>query len=208
MIPISVNRYALVCRPFAHNAITSGKSTLIQITTLSVFVLFTGIFELYKGQTTRLMYKMCFFIISVVISVSLPLIVTLLFTFLIICELRRKTKNVSKTVEDSASTVLASTKCERKKSRAIKTIKVMTRAIIATNLAFIILTLPSTVLRVIWFFFKLEHDSDPYWNLAITSLTLLSDINFSINIFIYTLYLSRFRSTLWGFFTCHSCRES
>ena len=33
MIPISANRYALICRPFTHKAVTSKKSTIIQITT-------------------------------------------------------------------------------------------------------------------------------------------------------------------------------
>ena len=42
MIPISANRYALICRPFTHRRITSKKPTLIQITTLTVFIVTTA----------------------------------------------------------------------------------------------------------------------------------------------------------------------
>ena len=47
MIPISVNRYALFTR-----RVVSQKCTLIQITTLTMFALSAGIFELYEENMT------------------------------------------------------------------------------------------------------------------------------------------------------------
>ena len=50
MILISVNRYALICRPFTHRRVTSQKSTLIQITIITVFAISAGIYDLCRDK--------------------------------------------------------------------------------------------------------------------------------------------------------------
>ena len=186
MIPISVNRYALICRPFEHNKITSQKSTFIQITTLTVFAFTMGIFELYFMQMTRFMYNICGLIINTIMSVAFPLIVTVVLTVLVI----RKFNTMDVILENLRP---ASRQNERN----------LTKAAIAISVAFIFLTLPSLVLRVISFFPKFENDINCY--LVLIWLVLVSDVNFSINIFIYIICLEKFRSTLFGFFTCKCC---
>ena len=191
MIPISANRYALICKPFTHHVITSTKSTLIQITTLAVFALSSGIFELYLNQITKSLYSICNLIINAVMCSILPLIVTFVLTVLVICEFRR----MNRTLGDSVRTGANSRQGERN----------VARAMIAVNVAFIVLILPQAVFRIIWIFFKLENNSD--YSLALIWLTFLSDLNFSVNIFIYTLCLPRFRSTLLGLFAYKCCRK-
>ena len=196
MIPISVNRYALICRPFEHNKITSQKSTFIQITALTVLAFTTGIFELYYRQMSNFMLSICNLIINLIMTAILPLIITSVSTCLVI----RKFNRMNKTSEDSAI------QGGRKVTRALTAIYTTTRAMIATNVAFIILTFPSTVLRVICFIPVMEKHYIPC-NAALIWLILVSDINFTINIFIYTIYLPKFRSTLFGIFMCKYCSK-
>ena len=184
MIPISANRYALICKPFSHRRITSQKSTFAQIATLTVFSFSAGIFELYRWQMTQFTYQICVLVINLIMSVVIPLIITFVLTILVIREFRR----MNTTLEGPASRLGE---------------KNVTRAMMAVNVAFIVLNLPPTVFGVVFYFSKLESNSD--YSLAFIGLIILNDINFSINIFIYTLCLPIFRSTLLGFFTCKCC---
>ena len=190
MIPISANRYALICRPFTHHVITSKKSTLIQITTLAVFALSSSIFELFRGKMSDSVYKWCVVFLDRTLSFALPLIITFVLTVLVIREFRR----MNRTLEYSVRTGVDSRQGERN----------VTRTMIAVKVAFIILVLPPTVLRFIYLFFKLKT-----YNFTFISIIFLhvSDLNFSINILIYTLCLPRFRSTLLRLFTCKCCRK-
>ena len=191
MIPISFNRYALICRPFTHHAITSQKSALIQITALTVFALTTNVYELYRKQMSWLLYKVCVLIISVILSVVFPLLVTFILTVLVTREFRR----MNRTLVDFVNAGAFSRQGERN----------MTRAMIAVNVAFIVLILPSMLLHVILYFSNVKFGNN--WNLASLWLTLISDINFSINIFVYTFCLPKFRATLLGLFTCKCCMK-
>ena len=193
MIPISANRYALICKPFSHHVITSKKSTLIQITTLSVVASSTGIYELYFNQINWVLYNMCVLIINSVMSAVLPLLISFILTILVIREFRR----MNRTLEDSVRTRADSRQGERN----------VTRTMIAVNVAFIVLILPPTVLRVIWFVYFSSLKNNIYYNTALYWLIITSDLNVSINIFIYTMCLPKFRSTLLGFFTCKCCRK-
>ena len=188
MIPISANRYALTCRPFTHHVITSKKSTLIQITTLTVFALSSGIYELYSNQMNWSVYIICVLIIHNGISIVLPSIATFVLTILVIREFRR----MNRTLEDAVRTGANSRQGERN----------VTRTMIAVNVAFIVLTLPGCLS------FAICSQVDVKYFYSITSLLLLvSDINFSINIFIYSLYLPKFRSALLRFFKWKCCKK-
>ena len=109
MILISVNRYALVCRPFTHRRITSQKSTLIQITTLTVFAISAGIYDLCRDNMAWFIYAICNLIFGELFSV-LPLIITCVLTILIIRKFRRK----NKTKEATGSVGAVSRKDESK----------------------------------------------------------------------------------------------
>ena len=188
MIPISANRHALICRPFTHHVITSKKSTLIQITTLALFAFSAGIFELYLYQISRFVNYMCNLIINIIMSVILPLLITFVLTILVIREFRR----MNRTLEDSVRTGADSRQGERN----------VTRAMIAVNVAFIVLVLPGCL-----HFAVCLQVNFKYCYSIISLLVLVSDINFSINIFIYILYLPKFRSTLLRFFKWKCCKK-
>ena len=188
MIPISANRYALICKPFTHNVITSKKSTLIQITTLTVFALSSSIYELYFNQMNLSVYIICALIIQDGISIVLPLIVTFVLTILVIREFRR----MNRTLEDAVRTGANSRQAERN----------VTRTMIAVNVAFIVLVLPAGILSCICWQIKFS-----YCYSAKIALFLISDVNFSINIFIYTLFLPKFRFTFFAYFKWKCCKE-
>ena len=188
MIPISANRYALICKPFTHHVITSKKSTLIQITTLTVFALSSGIFELFGGKMLYSIYKWCIVFFYRTLSVALPLLITFVLTVLVIREFRR----MNRTLEDSVRTGADSRQAERN----------VTRTMIAVNVAFIVLVLPANLLSSICGEFHFSYCSS-----ATTALFTISDINFSINIFIYTLFLPKFRSTFVGYFKWKCCKK-
>ena len=97
MIPISANRYALICRPFTHRKITTQKSTLIQITTLIIFVFSTGIYQFMKK---RQMMILCHIVIDVTMSAVLPFIISFILTILVLREFRR----MNRTLEDAVRT--------------------------------------------------------------------------------------------------------
>ena len=94
MIPISANRYALICRPFTHHIITSKKSTLIQITTLTVVALSSSIFELFRRKMSHSIYKWCVVFLDRTLSVALPLIITFVLTVLVIRVFRRMNRTL------------------------------------------------------------------------------------------------------------------
>ena len=188
MIPISANRYALICKPFTHYVITSKKSTLIQITALTVFALSSGIFELFRRKMLYSIYKWCIVFFDRTLSVALPLLITFVLTILVIREFRR----MNRTLEDSVRTGADSRQGEKN----------VTRAMIAVNVAFIVLVLPAGILSGICEEFHFSYRSS-----ATTVLFTISEINFSINIFIYTLFLPKFRSTFFGYFKWKCCKK-
>ena len=188
MIPISANRYALICKPFTHHVITSKKSTLIQITTLTVVAATTEIHHFF--QKTSFIYNLCFLIFFGILSILLPLIISFVLTVLVIRELRR----MNRTLEDSVRTGADSRQGERN----------VTRTMIAVNVAFIVLVLPALVISIIEVFIC-EYGS--ICRVTAVWIRLITDINYYINIFIYTLYLPKFRSTLLGIFKCKCCKN-
>ena len=133
-------------------------------------------------------YSICVLIINVVMSMVLPSIISFVLTILILCEFRR----MNRTLEDSVRTGADSRQGERN----------VTRTMIAVNVAFIVLTLPAGLLYGICF---QVNSSDCFSIFKL--LMLINDINFSINIFIYTLYLPKFRTTLIGLFRCNCCKK-
>ena len=191
MIPIGANRYVLICKPFTHRTITSRKSTIIQITTLTVFVATTGIYEvLYPKHMTQFIYNVFDLTFYGIMSFVLPLIISFVLTLLVIREFRR----MNRTLEDSAIAGASSRQGERN----------MTRAMIATNVAFVVLSFPALVINIIYFF-MCSYGSGCH--VAFIWIMLIADINYYINIFIYTLYLPKFRSTFFGFFKCNCCKK-
>ena len=190
IIPISVNQYALICRPFTHNIVTARKSTLIQIIALTVFVAVTGIYEFYPKEMTLYFYTVCRFIFFAMMSIVLPLITSFVLTVLVIREFRRR----NRILEDSVSSGVSFRQGERN----------VTRAMIAVNLAFVIFTLPTLVMNIIYFF-TCERGSTCHF--ALIFLVITTDINYFVNIFIYTFHLPKFKSTLFGLFKCKCSRK-
>ena len=180
MILISVNRYALICKPFNHQTVTSRRSVKIQITTLALMSL-TGnaICQFLRGKN-----NMCTWI-SNLVTIVIPIFITLILTVLVVREFKRNNRTL-----DSVQSEVAFRQAEHN----------VTRAMIATNVAFIVLTLPSGIVIFLCLF-------KPFKNCYIIAqfLFALADINFSVNILIYTLYLPKFKSTLFGMFKYKRC---
>ena len=127
-LSISANRYVLICKPFSHRTVTSQKSTLIQITTLTVFALSAGIFELYLHWINWIAYNMCLLII-IVMSTVLPLIISIVLTILVIREFRR----MNRTLEDSVRTGVDSRQGEKNVTRTMRAVNVAFFVRFATN---------------------------------------------------------------------------
>ena len=193
MILISLNRYALVCKPFSHHKITSRRSTLKQIIAVSTILTLLGFLQLVS---IRDIHGICTMgiadvVVYVFISHIVPHTVSVVLTILVMCEFR---KNRS-TFNESMNT--------QTESQGEKNI---TKAMIAVNVAFVLLTLPHTISYSIFvygacmfelhvaFFFKSAAAYD--------ILNTWRNINFSINIFIYTAYIPKFRVALVNVFKC------
>ena len=181
MILISVNRYALICKPFNHQIVTSRKSVIMQSTALALMPL-TG-----NAICMFLRRKMCTWTGNL-ISIAVPIVITLIMTILVVREIKKN----SRTLGDSVGSDAAPRQGERN----------VTRAMIATNVVFIVLALPDGILN---FLCQLKYFKSCF--VISKFLLALSEINFSINIFIYTLYLPKFRSTLFRIFTYKYCKK-
>ena len=188
MIPISANRYALTCRPLTHNVITSQKSTLIQITTLTLFVATTEIYQFF--HMTWFTYHVCFFIFYGITSIVFPLIVSFVLTILVIREFGKRNRTFKSCVGCGAASRLG----ERNVSRAM----------IAVNVAFVVLILPTLVASIFMLSF---FECNNICHVAVVWITLITDVNYFVNIFIYTLYLPKFRYALFGLFKCRCYKK-
>ena len=192
MIPISANRYALICRPFTHRKVTSKKSTLIQITTLTLFVAATQTYEFYSMEINNSFYTTCRLVFFGIMSIMLPLIVSFVLTILVIREFRR----MNRTLEDTGNSGTVSRQSEKN----------VTRAMIAVNIAFTVLILPAMVVEIIYSYSHM-CTGRPSCEVATIWLRLICYMNYNVNIFIYSFYLPKFRSTLFGFFKCKRCKK-
>ena len=186
MLAFSLNRYALVCKPFTHHRITSRKSTVIQLITLAVIALAVHIPGFFYWRMTHRIYIICE-LISLIVIYGIPFIVTFVLTVLVICELNRNRETLGTTSESTET---------RQGERNI------TRAMLITLMAYIILVLPHMTYLIFSRLFKFELGLP----LGLTFFILFC-LNFSINIFIYTFYLPKFRSTLFGIFKCKCCKK-
>ena len=183
MTAFSLNRYALVCKPFTHYRITSRKSTVIQIITLAAIAFITNI-PRFIIQDTH--YLWICILIKIIIVYFVPLIVTFILTVLVICELNR-----------NHGILRVSGRTEARQGE-----KNITRAMIATNMAYVLLVLPTSIYTVGTLFNQMI-----ILQLQLSILVLYYS-NFTINIFIYTLYLPKFKSTLLGFFVSKCCKQN
>ena len=188
MLAFSVNRYALVCKPFTHHTITSRKSTLIQIVTLAVIAFTTNISGIFTRRMSNRIF-IIFQLIRMIMSYYIPLIVTFLLTVFVICEFNRNHRTLEVSSESAGA---------RQGERNL------TKAMIVTVVAYILLVLPYTIIAGISF--NLNFDKKIPEPLIQTFSSLFS-LNFSINIFIYILYLPKFRYTLFRLFKCKCCKN-
>ena len=186
MLAFSVNRYALVCKPFTHHRITSRKSTVIQLITLAIIAFTTSIPMIFNRRMTERIFSI-YELIRLIMVYYIPLIITFVLSVLVICELNRNHGTLGVSSESSGA---------RQGERNI------TRTMVITVMAYILLVLPSAISAGFsqLFNFKLPKP-------LIATFVLLSNINYSVNIFIYTLYLPKFRSTLFGIFKCKCCKK-
>ena len=133
MLAFSLNRYALVCKPFTHHRITSRKSTIIQIIILAVIVVIANIPSFYSSRMTFRIYMICA-IIGTVMIYFIPPIITLVLTILVIYELNRSLGTLG-----ASSVSTGARQGERN----------ITRTMVVTIMAFVLLVFPSGIITFV-----------------------------------------------------------
>ena len=186
MLAFSVNRYALVCKPFTHHRITSRKSTVTQLITLAVIAFTINIPMFFNRRMTERIFSI-YELIGLIMVYYIPLIITFVLTVLVICELNRNRGTLGVSYESTGA---------RQGERNI------TRTMVITVMAYILLVLPLILSITFERLFKFNLPK-----ILLFTFVLLIGINYSVNIFIYTLYLPKFRSTLFGIFKCKCCKK-
>ena len=189
MMLISLNRYALVCKPFSHFRITSRKSTLIQIITITVILLCVYIFQFNAVLQHVHMYEMGQVIVYGLLSHILPIVVSTVLTILVIQEITNNISVLGESINSGPS---------RHGGRNI------TQAMVTANVAFILLSIPYIISFTVLIVVK-NYVSDRFpvtIYIVHMFLNLLRDINFSINIFIYTAKIPAFRAALKDLMKC------
>ena len=95
IMAISVNRYALVCKPFTHHSITSKTSTVTQIIILAGIAFTANSYNLVRENMTQSAYKTSTIIVNIVMLSFVPLIITFILTVLVIREFKKTQKNIT-----------------------------------------------------------------------------------------------------------------
>ena len=202
MVLISLNRYALVCKPFKHYKVTSKKSTLAQIAAVVTILLVVNIYIFSKKN--KVVFNFCFFVMYVLLSHIIPILISVVLTILVNSEFKNN-NNKYGTSKSMASAKLGPGQGESNITKAMTTV----------NVAFIILTVPHAISHIVYLVLDWIHDGNPDADqqinnsfVAILILTLMRDINYSINIIIYAAYIPKFRVTLLELFKCKcKCKD-
>ena len=142
------------------------------------------------------MHGVCTTLITFVfLSHIVPLTVSVVLTKLVICEFRKNRSTFNECMN---------TRTENQGEKNI------TKTMIAVNVAFVLLTLPHAVSHTLYIFdacvFEKELNLFFKTVAAYHILNTWQNINFSINIFIYTANIPKFRVSLLNVFKC-KCRH-
>ena len=137
--------------------------------------------------------KICAVIVYGLLSHIIPIVVSVVLTILVFREVYKGTELV-----DYFRTQQP---CRGKRN--------ITRAMIAVNVAFILLSLPHTIAYIALTVKKLyaHHGSFLTFHAIQRLLVILRDMNYSVNIFIYAAYIPAFRKTLKGLLKCEFARS-
>ena len=195
MILISLNRYALVCKPFSHHKITSRRSTLKQIIAVSTILTLLGLLQLVNinhmhGYCTTLITRV---VVGVFFLHIVPLTVSVVLTILVMREFRKNRTTLNEPMNT------------RTESQGEKNI---TKAMIAVNVAFVLLTMPYNITFTVYMRQICLYGYNIFFSLITVYRVLFTwrNINFSVNIFIYAAYIPKFRAALSNLVKC-KCRD-
>ena len=201
MVIIGFNRFALVCYPFKHTKVTSIKSTILQLITLFVFSGVAALYNIFGRDSGRVDCYLrsatdnlwIYYISTVVINYALgsfvPVTVTLCVTLLVYRALKRHQKvlnNMTKNIKTQQSE------------------NQVTKALVASNVSFIFLSVPYFSLYIPFFIngWLVSFPERVSYNMvtAFFILNVVECSNYVINIFLYTWYSPKFRQSLCGLF--------
>ena len=204
MVLIGGNRYAMVCHPFTHKKVTSLKSTLRQLAVLLLLCTVAALYIIFvydnenkycSFETDNLwIYYISTVVIHFVFSGLVPVTVTIALTILVIRTF--KNKKVACLSRQGASTETYPHK---------KLEEQVTKAFVASNVAFVLLSFPLYIVYVPFFFGKYHKPfSVPVANNLSTSVFILNVVesaNYAINLFLYSWHSPMFRQSVVCLFT-------
>ena len=98
----------------------------------------------------------------------------------------------------------------RRQAKSTEAEKNLTKALVAINIAFIVLVLPCIVTHSVYILYYLstENRGTVYYKIHIAwqILYLIETLNYSINLFLYIWYSPMFRKSLFSLVACRCCR--
>ena len=195
---------ALNIRPYCLiTKVTSIKSTILQLITLFVFCGVAALYNLFGRDSGRVDCYLrsatdnlwIYYISTVVINYTLgsfvPVTVTLCLTLLVYRVLRRHRKVLRNTTKN-----ITTQQSENQ----------VTKALVASNVSFILLSVPYCSLYIPFFIngWLVSFPERVSYNMvtAFFILNVIECSNYVINIFLYTWYSPMFRQSLSGLFKC------
>ena len=204
MVVIGVNRYAMVCRPFKHKKVTSYKSTLRQLAVLLLLCALAALFTIFGYDNERndcilrkndnlWMYYISKIVLNYIFSSILPIVTTTVLTILVF----RKVRN---------NNVAPRTHAARNAGSHKRLEKQVTKALMASTVAFVLLCFPTYIVYVPYFLGEWQKPfSVPVASNLLTSVLILKVVestNNSINFFLYCWYFPTFRQAVVRLFRC------
>ena len=198
---IAINRFALVCFPFKHQAVTSIKSTLIQVAILAVTglgansFLFAVDFIYHAWYGCRIVLSTFDLYFKGVLAVYIclgsffPALGTLVLSIIVIIRLRNRGS-----LKDASTQQGKTQQAERN----------ITKATIGVALGFVICNLPYWIFWLAYFYTPKRHDAR-LWALFETLYMYLGvffNLNRINNFFLYLVYHTRFRARLLQLIKC------
>ena len=150
------------------------------------------LFLFNRSIITLRIYRLCRISTTVMIY-FIPLIIIFVLAVFVIYELKRNDRTLG-----ASSVSTGARQGERN----------ITLAMIVTIMAYVLFVFPANIFIFIELINKKISALSQTLYLTFHALRLLHYINYSVNIFIYTLFMPKFRCTLFGFFKCNCCKRA
>ena len=183
---LCVNRYALICRPFSHQVVTSQTSTMIQLLITGVLSASAPVYVFFTFAKCKVTDMHIYFVLVLVFNIVLfgiiPILLIFILSLKIILTIKGRLMRVNPQNESSSNNNFPQ--------------KNLNKALLSVVIAYVILSLPYIIRFIFYYAYnKGLGVKDSNFLVSYYLLFLLYQCNFGINFILYCMFCKPFRQT-------------